>query len=75
MRCPHCKNKGFHPTTDTPRPLINLGGKEHYDTFNTRRYLCVQCRKIFLTKEEFYRDVNAQSEPSLFDNAERQGAI
>lgn len=66
MVCPNCENKGFKPTEETPRPLINLGKKEHFKSFNLRRYVCLQCTHRFVTKEEFYRDV---AQVDAFKNA------
>lgn len=66
MKCPSCKNKGFVPSDDVPRPLQNIGGKMHHTTFNTRRYVCMQCGHRFMTKEEFYRDVQAAVQPDMF---------
>lgn len=61
MICPRCKNAGFVPSTDFKKPLINLGAKEHFSTFNIRRYTCVQCAYVFKTKEEFYMEVKVRS--------------
>lgn len=71
MVCPKCKGKGFTPTEDAPRHLINIGGKEHFATFDTRRYVCINpgCGHAFLTKEHHYRDVDRRGSAPLFDNA------
>ena len=55
MTCPKCQNKGFVPSDECKTPLLNAGGKRHYQTFNTRRYVCLQCGHHFMTKEEYYR--------------------
>lgn len=69
MICQRCKNKGFVPTNDFKKPLINIGGKEHFPTFNIRRYTCVQCGFVFKTKEEFYMEVNVRTnQTDLLDN-------
>lgn len=57
MICPKCKNKNFETTDDVRNPLKNLGGKENYDTFNLRRYICLQCGYSFMTEERFYREI------------------
>lgn len=67
MVCPNCNNKGFMPSELKPRPIENMGKKEHYSAFNLRRYLCVQCGHAFQTKEEYYRDV--KSNLNLFKDA------
>lgn len=66
MKCPKCRNKGFMPSEDVPRPLTNIGGKLHNATFDTRRYVCMQCGYRFMTKEEFYREVNAAVQNEMF---------
>ncbi len=72
MNCPKCKNKGFRPTPDAPRPLQNLGGKQRFDTFDTRRYACLSCGHLFMTKESYYRDIEVKHEPELFDAMENE---
>lgn len=57
MKCPKCLNKGFIPNDDVKRALQNIGKKEYYETFITRRYVCMQCGHKFVSKEEWYRDV------------------
>lgn len=57
MKCPRCRNRGFQSTPDVRKPIKNIGGKEHYDNFNLRRYICMQCGYAFITKEEFYREI------------------
>lgn len=66
MVCPKCKNRGFTPTVDAPRPLINIGGKLRFATLDTRRYVCVQCGHAFVTKEVYYRDLDVRTQPDLF---------
>jgi len=60
MNCPKCQNRGFEPTADVKRPLVNLGGKQHYEKFDLRRYACLQCGHVFITKETFFRDVEVK---------------
>jgi len=60
MNCPKCQNRGFEPTADVKRPLVNLGGKQHYDNFDLRRYACLQCGAAFITKEVYFRDVEVK---------------
>lgn len=74
MVCPKCKNRGFLPSEEFPRPIINLGKKEKFASFDTRRYCCVQCGHVFLTKEEYYRDVKVRTQASLFDFDETSSA-
>jgi len=57
MKCPRCKNKEFQPNEEIKIPVKNLGNKIKYSTFDTRQYICLECGYVFLTKEEFYRDV------------------
>jgi predicted nucleic-acid-binding Zn-ribbon protein len=61
MKCPRCRNKNFEPTPDVKSPLKNMGNKEHFDTFDTRRYVCLQCGYSWMTKETFYRDINIKN--------------
>lgn len=68
MKCPKCKNTGFIPTEDVSSPIKNLGKKEHYDKFDLRRYACLQCGYSWITKEEYYRDVQIQRNYDLFDS-------
>lgn len=71
MKCPKCLNKNFVPSRDFKRPLINLGFKEHYDTFNVRRYSCVECGYVFKTKEVFYMEVQVRSnQMNLFEGTD-----
>jgi rubredoxin len=67
MKCPKCKNKGFRPTEELKHPLLNMGNKEKYDTFDTRRYVCLQCGYKFMTSEEYYREIDS-GQASLFEN-------
>ena len=55
MKCLKCKNKGFIPTEDLKQPLVNLGGKRHFDTFNQRSYTCTDCGFTFYTVEKYDR--------------------
>ncbi|MBN2200463.1 hypothetical protein JW777_00745 [bacterium] len=34
------------------KPVKNMGGVEEYDSFVKRKYVCLQCRKVFTTTEE-----------------------
>lgn len=61
MKCPQCRNKAFVPTKDVKKPLHNLGNKEYFESFITRRYICLQCGYKFITKEEFYRDIEVRN--------------
>lgn len=67
MKCPKCHNKNFYPTRDIKKPLQNLGDKQYYETFITRRYICIQCGHAFITKEAWYRDVETRKQNSLFE--------
>ena len=70
MKCPKCRNVGWKPTKDLKRPIQNTGQKQHFDTFDTRRYVCFQCGYVWLTKETFYRPVKVRVEQKeLFGNA------
>jgi hypothetical protein len=60
MKCPNCKNVGWQPTADLNKPLKNMGKKEYFQTFITRRYFCFQCGYAFMTKEEFYRPIETK---------------
>jgi predicted nucleic-acid-binding Zn-ribbon protein len=71
MICPKCRNRQFTPTEDVKRPIKNLGHKEHYNTFNTRKYICLQCGYSFLTKEEFYREVKVMRNRDLFEELKK----
>lgn len=57
MECPRCHNKRFTPSEDVKYPLLNMGNKEKYESFDLRRYVCMQCGYKFITIEQFYRDV------------------
>lgn len=70
MKCPKCKNKGFVPTRDLKKPLQNMGNKQYYETFITRRYICGQCGYYFVTKEEWYRDVEISRQHNLLETSE-----
>lgn len=56
MVCKQCKSKGFKPTEDMPRPLVNLG-KKKFGGVDYRYYMCVMCNFKFVTKEEFEREI------------------
>lgn len=58
MNCPECKNKGFVPTDEIKEPIKNMGNKEKFNDFDTRRYVCLQCGYVWMTKEEFYRPIS-----------------
>lgn len=58
MNCPKCHNRNFTPSADFKKPIQNLGNKQHYMTFDTRRYICIQCGHKWITKEEWYRDID-----------------
>lgn len=60
MKCPNCKNKGFVPSKDVKRPVQNLGDKQYFETFVTRRYICLQCGYKFVSKEEFYYEIEVR---------------
>jgi len=59
MTCPRCENAGFIPTHDVPNPLM-VRSKEAYPGFNLRRVFCVQCGCYFITKEEFYKEIEVK---------------
>lgn len=67
MECPQCRNKRFKATDDVPYPIKNLGNKEKYPDMDTRRYICLQCGYMWMTKEVFYRVVEIRRERTLFD--------
>ena len=52
MKCQACKNKGWKPVGFVTKPVKNMGGVEEYDTFVKRKYICLQCRKVFTTVEK-----------------------
>lgn len=65
MNCPYCKNrdvdgKVVKPLEGQHRVIVNTGKKEHYPSFDLRRYLCTNCGRGFMTKEEYYKDINTQ---------------
>lgn len=74
MKCPNCKNKGFRPSQEVPRPLKNLGDKQYLGSFITRRYVCLQCGYLFLSKEEFYRAVEFTGQQQALFALENAGA-
>ena len=72
MKCPRCKNQNFSTTRDVCNPLKNIGGKEKYNTFDTRRYVCLQCGYAFMTKEVFYREIEVRRNQLDLFEAETQ---
>lgn len=65
MRCPECKNIGWSPNAYYKKPIKNLGDKEYFTSFITRRYCCIQCGFVFMTKEEFFRPINSDKNRQL----------
>lgn len=67
LRCPKCRNKGFVPTRDVPRPIHNMGGKVYTPsgTEAIRRYVCLQCGYKWKTTESFYEEILVQTELPL----------
>jgi len=63
MICPFCKFKGFKPTPEFPKPLIQHRAKESYDTVNYRRYVCLVCGRAFKTAETFECEVQTRKSP------------
>lgn len=70
MNCPSCNNDGFQPSEEIKNPLHNMGKKRKYNTFDERRYVCLQCGFAFTTEEKFGREVEVKSnQQDLFKNA------
>lgn len=67
--CPQCKNKHYTPTPEMPRPVINLGKKEYFGRTAHRRYSCLQCGYVWVTKEEFYREVDVRIKREIKSSA------
>lgn len=63
--CPKCKSKEFRRSEDLSRPLVNIGGKESFQSFDVRRYVCVCCGLAFKTKEEYWAEIQTTSQPKL----------
>ena len=64
MTCPRCRNADFQPSPEIRRPLINLGGKETFDTVAIRRYVCVCCGYAFKTEEKFSVEIVTTAPPA-----------
>ena len=62
--CPKCHNKGFEPSENFSKPLVNKGKKNHR-SFAIRYYACINCGARFKTIEEHYEDVAGNGD--LFD--------
>lgn len=58
MECPRCGGKDRED-----RHITNLGGKEHYERFDTRRYECDVCGLRFMTVEQYHRVIHPQPDP------------
>ena len=71
MTCPRCHSKGFKPSPDIRRPLVNIGGKEQFDSVAIRRYVCVCCGHAFKTKEEYWMEIVTNRQDDLFEAARR----
>ena len=57
MICPRCRSAHFQPSPELRRPLVNLGGKETFDTVAIRRYVCVCCGFAFKTEEKYSAEI------------------
>lgn len=64
MICPKCKNKGFKKSEDVPTPNKTYT-TEHIGSMIYRRRVCLLCGYKWVTKEEFYREVEAQNQTKL----------
>lgn len=51
MLCPNCHNKGWEPKRGLETPIVNIGGKQYYNTGAVRRYVCVNCGCFIKTSE------------------------
>ena len=69
MKCPKCRSRGFKPSSDIRRPLVNIGGKESYETVSIRRYVCVCCGHAFKTQETFLEEIVTVAQGSFFAGA------
>lgn len=78
MNCPECKGKTKdgkpYPVPEGfTRHIHNIGGKQKYPSFDTRRYICLCCGFSFVSKEEFFRPISSQS--GLFDTHKKEGEL
>ena len=73
MRCPKCENtvSGYDPMVEVGgRPIINLGNKQHFNTFDTRRYACTDCGCRFETAETVHRIIEEPTNPQAVAHEE-----
>lgn len=68
MVCPKCRGNGYKPKPGLPRHLKNIGEKRYYSTFITRRYVCLNCGHVFLSKEEYFRPVESKGQLTILDD-------
>jgi len=51
MNCPKCGTPGFMSDRKPKKTIVPLS-KEHYNSFNRRRYHCLVCAAMFMTEEK-----------------------
>lgn len=49
--CPLCKNKSWPSSAVLKSPVVNLGGKINLNSGSIRRYVCLNCNRVFDTSE------------------------